>query len=85
MVSAEQGECGGFVQRWQRQHGCAVADCINLDEMGCFYCIDADGNLYSRDRLNAGKWETNDNFDKTLAEVIKKSHDCYFCKIDIHD
>ena len=75
----------GYLDGYIRVDGCAVADCINLDETGCFYCIDADGNLYARDRLNAGRWETNDNFETTLAEVIKKSQDCYVCKIDIHD
>lgn len=75
----------GYDDGYIRVDGCAVSDCINLDENGCYYCIDADGNLHARETRQNGKWVENDKFDEIFAEIIKNSQDCYVCKIDIHD
>ena len=72
----------GYYDGYIRVDGCAVADCINLDEPASFYCLDADGHLLARE---TSEGDTDEQYDEKVAEIVKKSQDFFVCKIDIHD
>lgn len=65
--------------------GARVDDLLNFDEVGCYICIDVDGNAIARESWNGSTFVTDEKFDEKLAEIKKNSKGCFVTVLDIHD
>lgn len=66
--------------------GAAVSEISNFGDVGCYYCIDADGNAFGRGSWIGEEWKyDDDSFETKLKNVIENSKDYYACIVDLHD
>lgn len=65
--------------------GASISDILNFEDVGCYCCIDADGNAFSLSSWNGEEWKDDDNFENKLETVIEKSKEYYACIVDLHD
>lgn len=65
--------------------GAKISDVSNIEDVGCYYFIDADGNAFTRSYFNGHDCIDCPDFDKELKAAIQKSKDCYICIVDLHD
>lgn len=65
--------------------GAKIKDIINLEELGCYICIDIDGSVIARGRWNEEDFIEDKDFDKKYEEILSKSQDYFLTILDIHD
>lgn len=65
-------------------NGARIDDLINFDEIDCFICIDSDENVIAHEIWNGHTFLKDEDFDRKLAEVKKKSKGMFATILDIH-
>ncbi len=65
--------------------GAKIKDIINLEELGCYVCIDTDGKAIARESWNGENFIEDKDFDKKYEEILSKSKDYFLTTLDIHD
>ena len=62
-----------------------ISDIMNMDKIGCFTFMNAEGEAYSREWWNGSDFIENKDFEQRFKEEIEKSKDMYLTIIDYHD
>ena len=75
----------GYLDGFIYVDGGAVSEISNLEDVGCYCCIDADGIAIARSSWNGEHYEEDKHYDEKLKAVIANSKDYYACMIDLHD
>jgi hypothetical protein len=57
---------------------------LNFDEIDCFVCIDFDENVIARETWNGHAFIKDEDFDRKLTEIKKKSKGMFATILDIH-
>lgn len=57
---------------------------LNFDEIDCFVCIDSDENVIARETWNGHTFVKDEDFDRKLTEIKKKSKGMFATILDIH-
>lgn len=65
--------------------GAKISDITNIDEIGCFTFMNADGEAYSREWWNGNGFVENSDFEEKFKSEIKKCSDMFLTIIDYHD
>ena len=65
--------------------GAKISDIMNIDKIGCFTFMNADGEAYSREWWNGSDFVENNDFEERLKAEIEKSKDMFLTIIDYHD
>lgn len=65
--------------------GARIDDLINFDEIDCFICIDSEENVIARETWNGHTFLKDEDFDRKLAEIKKKSKGMFATILDIHN
>lgn len=65
--------------------GARVKDILNLDDISCYVCIDADKNVIARSRWEDDKWIDDTEFDEKYNAIKERSKDYFITVLDIHD
>lgn len=65
-------------------NGARIDDLINFDEIDCFICIDSDENVIARETWNGHTFVKDEDFDRKLTEIKKKSKGMFATILDIH-
>ena len=58
---------------------------LNFDEINCFVCIDSDENVIARETWNRHAFIKDEDFDRKLTEIKKKSKGMFATILDIHN
>ena len=58
---------------------------LNFDEIDCFICIDFDENVIARETWNRHAFIKDEDFDRKLTEIKKKSKGMFATILDIHN
>lgn len=66
-------------------NGARIDDLINFDEIDCFICIDSDENVIARETWNGYVFIKDEDFDRKLAEIKKKSKGMFATILDVHN
>ena len=78
---SSMGYCDGFLY----VDGAKISDIMNMDKIGCFTFMNAEGEAYSRKWWNGSNFIENKDFEQRFKEEIEKSKDMYLTIIDYHD
>ena len=65
--------------------GAPVDDVQNLDDVGCYYLIDKDGNGFGREYFDGDTFVQNEGFDELVKQAIEDGKGCYICIVDLHN
>lgn len=65
-------------------NGARIDNLINFDEIDCFVCIDSDENVIARETWNGHTFVKDEDFDRKLTEIKKKSKGMFATILDIH-
>lgn len=67
-------------------NGARIDDLINFDKIDCFICIDSDENVIARETWNerAHAFLKDEDFDRKLTEIKKKSKGMFATVLDVH-
>lgn len=65
-------------------NGARIDNLINFDEIDCFICIDSDENVIARETWNGHTFVKDEDFDRKLTEIKKKSKGMFATILDIH-
>ncbi len=65
-------------------NGARIDNLINFDEIDCFVCIDSDENVITRETWNGHTFVKDEDFDRKLTEIKKKSKGMFATILDIH-
>ena len=87
LMYAEEDYYGsiGYKDDFLYVDGAKVDDLLNFDDIGCYFCIDADGNAIARDTWNGKEIVKDNDFDEKLEEIKKNSKGMFVTVLDIHD
>lgn len=63
-----------------------IDDLINFDKIDCFICIDSDENVIARETWDerAHAFLKDEDFDRKLTEIKKKSKGMFATVLDVH-
>lgn len=75
----------GFRDGFMYVDGAKMSDITNINDIGCYTFIDANGEAYSREYWNGDNFIANDDFEERLQAQIDKSQDLFLTIIDYHD
>lgn len=65
--------------------GARVDDLINFDDLSCYVCIDADGNVIARETWNGHDFVEDEQFDEKFETIKKNSKGMFVTVLDLHD
>ena len=72
------------VTKIEYMNGARIDNLINFDEIDCFVCIDSDENVIARETWNGHTFVKDEDFDRKLTEIKKKSKGMFATILDIH-
>ena len=66
-------------------NGAEIDKLLNFDEIDCFICIDSDENVIACETWNGHAFIKDEDFDRKLTEIKKKSKGMFATILDVHN
>lgn len=75
----------GYLDNYLHVDGAKIKDILNIEDLGCYVCIDVNGNVIVQETWDGKNFTTNQSFDAEYKRILEESKDYFLTILDIHD